>query len=550
MPPSPTFESTPLQHCPSRDPIPYPVSYPTTWYALRSSPAFRACSNCYNSSILPARLSRLFYPVVEALAGPERFCNYNTPRVKALVAAYRASTIRSSHSSSGSVSASASASGPSPGPSPSPGSESAEAISALEAHAAHRVTVPDCRLGRPVAPDERFRWHRLRGGMDACHACFADFLSASNFAHQLPRDTVAQPPTQMALCDVGNAFARRMATESGDYDEFLAALATRRSAAPCAAGGDPRSKKWFRPRDARATGIVICEECFLDSAGGTQYETLFEGVRSSQVRGTGVLVCGFGMYPALAVNFGLMIEFQDPKLFINAVESVLVNPACDPEGIRPGSPYFTLPEVQNFAVCAPCVATLVAPIVVLDPHLVRGTSAPPAGTICALNAANPRVEQYIKKISEAAEKGEPEIFLSTAAYLSVSPPCPRSTPSDAPHRWTGNGEFSACEDCARDVVLQSPLAVFMTYREAKVPGSRKCDFYSPRVRGFWGQASRGTDVMGAMKDFSAIMRHREAVHRKMVKTRDDIEGGEVEPRDMEAMEERLRSLEALWREVE
>ena len=516
MPASPAFESTPLVHCPSRDPIPYPVSYPTTWYALRTTPAFRACSNCYHSSILPSGLSHHFYPVVESIAGPERYCNYNTPRVRSLVA------------------------------SASRGDESA--VAGLEAHAAHRVTVSECRLGRAVAPEENFGWHRLRGGMDACHACYADFLSASNFAAEIPAEPIRQPPTQLALCDMGNAFSRRMATEAGDYDELLGAL-ERRNRAPRCAGPErvaAGSRAWFRPRNPRTMAMVVCEECFLDAAGGTQYETLFEAVGNAGR----MLSCGFGTYPALAVNFGLMMEFREPKLFLRAVAAVLANPPCSPEGIAAGAPYYSLPSVRNFAICEPCVASLVTPIRVLDSHLVKGKGPAPEGTICALNAANPRVEQYIKKISESAEKGEPSIFLSTASYLSTSPPCPRSNPTDGEHRWTGNGEFSACEDCARDVVLQSPLAVFMTYREAKVPGPRKCDFYSPRVRGFWGQASRASDLRGALSDFAAILRHREAVWRKMVKTRDDLDGGVVEPRDVEALEARLRDLEKLWSEVE
>lgn len=516
MPASPAFESTPLIHCPSRDPIPYPVSYPTTWYALVSTPAFRACSNCYNSSVLPAGISQLFYPVVESIAGPERFCNYNTPRVKSLVA--RASL----------------------------GDDAA--VATLEAHAAHRVTVSDCGLGRAVAPEEDFGWHRLRGGMDACHACYSDFLSASNFASLIPEETVRQPPTQLALCDVGNAFARRMATEAGDYDEFLEALGRRAKAPRCAGPEvvDAASRAWSRPRDPRVRGLAACEECFLDAAGGTQYETLFEDAGFAGR----ALACGFGTYPALAVNFGLMMEFREPRLFLQAVETVLSNPPCSPAGIPPDAPYYTLPSVRNFAICAPCVASLVRPIRVLDSHIVEGTSPVPEGTICALNAANPRVDQYIKKISESAEKGEPAIFLSTASYLSSSPPCPRSHPTDGEHRWTGNGEFSACEDCARDVVLQSPLAVFMTYREAGVPGPRRCDFYSARVRGFWGQASRAGDLRGALSDFGAIMRHREAVWRKMVKTREDLDGGVVDPGDVDALEARLQELEALWAEVE
>lgn len=515
MPPSPTFESTPLLHCPSRDPIPYPVSYPTTWYALRSTPAFRACSNCYETSILPSRLSQAFYPVVEPLAGPERFCAYNTPRVRSLVSRV---------------------------------SSPAAAAAELEGHAKKRVEVPDCKLSRPVAPEEGLEWHRLKGGMDACHACHLDFLSASVFASEVPNETVRQPPTQMALCDVGNAFARRMAAEAGDYDEFLSALRRRARVPSCVgpAGVSPSSRGWFRPRDPRAAGLVVCEECFLDAAGGTQYETLFEGARP---KGEST-ACGFGTYPALAVNFGLMMEFREPKLFLRAVESVLSYPPCDAEGIHPETPYYTLPSTPNFAICAPCAATLVAPIRVLDPYLTLSTSPLPEPTICALNAVNPRVEQYIKKISEAAEKGEAEIFLSTASYLSTSPPCPRSVPSDAPHRWTGNGAFSACEDCARDVVLQSPLAVFMTYREARVPGERKCDFYSPRVRGFWGQASRAGDLRGAMGDFGAIMRHREAVWRKMNKVREDLVGDEVRPEDVGELRGKLRELEALWAEVE
>ena len=527
---SPTFEATPLLHCPSRDPIPYPVSYPTTWYALRATPSFRACSNCYRSSILPAGLSHLFYPVVESISGPERFCNYNTPHVRALAAAAAKE-----------------------------GDEGGAAVARLEAHAAHRVAVSDCGLGRAVAPEEDFGWHRLRGGMDACHACYADFLSASNFAAEIPAETVRQPPTQLALCDVGNAFARRMATEAGDYDEFLEAL-SRRTRAPRCTGperGGAGSRRWYRPREQRARGLTVCEECFLDAAGGTQYETLFEeaggssrGAAAGSVAGGAALACGFGTYPALAVNFGLMMEFREPRLFLRAVETVLSNPPCDPLGIPPNAPYYALPTVQNFAICAPCVASLVTPIRVLDTHLVQGSPPAPEGTICALNAANPRVEQYIKKISESAEKGEPSIFLSTASYLSTSPPCPRSTPTDGAHRWTGNGQFSACEDCARDVVLQSPLAVFMTYREASVPGPRRCDFYSARVRGFWGQASRAGDLRGALSDFGAIMRHREAVWRKMIKTREDLEGGVVEPGDVPALEARLRELEALWMEVE
>lgn len=516
MPASPTFEATPLLHCPSRDPIPYPVSYPTTWYALRAAPAFRACSNCYNTSILPLGLAPSFYAVVEGLAGPERFCNYNTPRVRALAAA---------------------------------ASRDGVAVAGLEAHAKHRVGVSNCGLGRAVAPDEEFGWHRLRGGMDACHACYADFLSASSFADEIPRETIRQPPTQLALCDVGNAFARRMASEAGDYDEFLDALCRRSRTARCT-GPQPADagRVWFRPRDLRARGLAVCEECFLDAAGGTQYETLFE--EAGPPSGRAVRACGFGLFPALAVNFGLMMEFREPRLFLSAVEAVLSNPACDAAGIAPHAPYCALPSVQNFAICAPCVASLVTPIRVLDTHLVQGTAPLPEGTICALNAANPRVEQYIKKISEAAEKGEPSIFLSTASYLSTSPPCPRSTPTDGQHRWTGTGEFSACEDCARDVVLPSPLAVFMTYREAGVPGARKCDFYSARVRGFWGQASRAGDLRGALSDFGAIMRHREAVYRKMVKTRGDIEGGVVEVGDLEEVERRLGELEALWAEVE
>lgn len=516
MPPSPTFESTPLLHCPSRDPIPYPVSYPTTWYALRSTPAFRACSNCYETSILPSGLSPSFYPVVESLAGPERFCAYNTPRARALVS--RAS---------------------------SPAAAAAE----LEAHAKTRVDVSDCRLSRPVAPEEGLEWHRLRGGMDACHACHLDFLSASVFASEVPEETVRQPPTQMALCDVGSAFARRMAAEAGDYGEFLSALRRRARVASCAgpAGVSPGSRRWFRLRDPRAAGLAVCEQCFLDAAGGTQYETLFEDARPKE---GAPVACGFGTYPALAVNFGLMTEFREPKLFLRAVEAVLNHPPCDAEGIHPQTPYYTLPSTPNFAICAPCAATLVAPIRVLDPHLHLSTAPLQSPIICALNAANPRVEQYIKKISEAAEKGEAEIFLSTASYLSTSPPCPRSVPSDAPHRWTGNGAFSACEDCARDVVLQSPLAVFMTYREARVPGERRCDFYSARVRGFWGQASRAGDLRGAMGDFGAIMRHREAVWRKMVKVREDLEGGTVEGGDVEEMRGKLGELEALWAEVE
>ncbi|KAL2110050.1 hypothetical protein VUR80DRAFT_1657 [Thermomyces stellatus] len=516
MPASPTFESTPLIHCPSRDPIPYPVAYPTTWYALISTPAFRACSNCYHSSILPAGLSKLFYPIVESIAGPDRFCNYNTPRVRSLVA-------RVSLGDDG-------------------------AVKALEAHAAHRVTVSDCRLGRAVAPKENFGWHRLRGGMDACHACYSDFLSASNFATEIPAETVQQPPTQLALCDVGNAFARRMATEAGDYDEFLEALSRRTRTPHCAGTGlvSAGSRAWFRPRDPRARGLAVCEECFLDAAGGTQYETMFEEARFVKK----ALACGFGTYPALAVNFGLMMEFREPKLFLRAVDAVLSNPPCSATGILPGTPYYTLPSVQNFAICGPCFASLVAPIRVLDAHLVKGAVALPEGTICAINAANPRAEQYIKKISESAEKGEPSIFLSSVSYLSNSLPCPRSNPTDGEHKWTGNGEFSACQDCARDVVLQSPLAVFMTYREATVPGPRKCDFYSPRVREFWGQASRARDLRAALSDFGVIMRHREAVWRKMVKTREDVEAGVVEPRDVEALEARLSELEALWAEVE
>jgi hypothetical protein len=114
--------------------------------------------------------------------------------------------------------------------------------------------------------------------------------------------------------------------------------------------------------------------------------------------------------------------------------------------------------------------------------------------------------------------------------------------------------------------------MFMTYRDAVVPAPRKCDFYSPRVRLFWSQASRAPDARGALSDFNSIMRHRDAVFRKLRAAREEAERtlenhGEIfEPTTPDPAEisrwalsspnldptlrERLMQLETLWNEVE
>jgi len=481
-----TYASKPLLYCPSRDPIPYAINYPTTWYAFSNTPDFRACSNCWQNLITGSGLERHFYAVVENATTPDRFCNFNTPRVRRLVAQYQAQN------------------------------RDEKVLLQLQDHIAARVNVKPCKLESLVKPEDDFDWHRLDGGLDACHACYEDFLAGSAFAGLVTSATVKQPPSGMAMCDVGNAFCRRIASTSQDYNQFLSATAHRGHLPKCEGTSAVKaaSRNWLRPKAASLSNLLVCEKCFVDAAAGTQYQNMFEPFNLASVKAD-KLICGFGANVALKLSFGLMMEWNDTSHpFIQAAQTVLSYPPCQPSDIKSGTPWYTVNGVSSFAVCAPCMECLVRPLRLLDKHIIPGLGTPPPGTVCALNPANPRVVKYIKKLSEAAEKGQPDIFVGAVSYIATTPPCPRSDPANG-FLWTGTGVFSACSDCAREVIFETPMADLMSYRDSAFAESRKCDMYSDRVRNYWVLASRAPDPRTGLEDFHAIMQHRDAIYRNV-----------------------------------
>ncbi|CAI4214923.1 unnamed protein product [Parascedosporium putredinis] len=484
---SPTFASTPLQHCPSRDPIPYPVSYPTTWYAFEKTPDFYACSNCFERRVVPAGLQDHFYPIVETMAGPDRYCNFNTPRVKSLVSQYRIKR------------------------------KDPVILRKLEDHIAYRVLVKSCKFSSPVAPDDDFEWHRLAAGLHACHACYEDYLAPSTFARS-----------------------------AGDYDEFITAALRRIQVLPCAGPTEVpgASRKWYRPKYARARAHhlrgVLPRRRGRHPVSGNHIRAVPPAAGSPRLR--------IRRQPRLPVNFGLMMEFGETDIFTHAAEAVLTTPPCTPAGIHPGTHWYTLPGIQDFALCAACVATLVRPIQILDAHLVQGTGSPHQARPVPSTAPTPPRSVYQEDFRSRREGRAVRLPLHGRLPVHVTS-LSGGSPSSQDHRWTGTGEFSACSDCARDVVFRSPLSIFMTYRDAAVAGPRKCDFYSPRVRLFWSQASRAPDPRLALSDFNSIMRHRDAVFRKLGAARKRASGPSTRGA-RSSRPDRITQLEALWKEVE
>ncbi|KAJ2897590.1 hypothetical protein MKZ38_004544 [Zalerion maritima] len=483
-----------LRICPFR----YPISYATTWYTLPSVPDFRVCNRCYSEKLASTPFANKFVGRVEP-AGEERYCNFLTPRVHALLAACLASGDSSP----------------------------------LESYIRTRVAFKKCPGPSEIsAVDKGISWHKLdaiHGGLDACQACYNDYvvsskagatLNTSYPTHAMP---VAQAADQGWTCDMACIYAQRAARTAHTWPQLRQALEEAARQPQCE-GFKPvpaSSRQWFRLRRGVVPNFLACEACFRNYAAASDMAVNWEAVPlPGDVSGSTKMTCMLA-HPVLQFAYLLAFVEKDLAIFVRSAAEVLVSPLCRPEGIQdPSCDWYGLPQVsgKDFAVCGGCFAGLVKPWGTMDRVFTR--IPPPKASserrVCDLNLGNPRFLFWYRHLSEATEKNEPQIFVDRVVKNASLKPCPRSKPTDAGggRKWWGNDEFLACETCAVDTISGSTMEPMMRYKGTSLPGQKKCDLYSPRTRKLWSECISNPDRNAGMNTFSSKMREREMMYQQ------------------------------------
>ncbi|OJJ46405.1 hypothetical protein ASPZODRAFT_151960 [Penicilliopsis zonata CBS 506.65] len=479
---SPSTSASPITICPENDPL-YATAF---WYSIPGVPGFETCSHCYASHIRQTRWADRFHGELQAPTLTRR-CRFNTPRARQL---WSEALRRDDWAS-------------------------------VSAYWARRAQIADCQGARGLAADVGTQWfhptHRDIDGFGICAACYEDLVCGTSLAGRLTPANPGQPAGELWSCKM-TPYLRRVLLRAATHNDWVAfsvaALqAARLPACPGSAGVAASKRSWFQPVPA-IDGLVVCETCYINNVAASFMETNWVAVPAAPAftaAGWQTRVCGFSVLP-LKIACLKATQDQDYPLLWRAAKTIFSTPYCAPAGIENGTWHrLRCGQDLEFELCAQCMAGIMVPFGFGD----RFVQIPfPAGTkrLCDMNTSAPRQRDYYRKLDEAVSLGDFTCFETYARRFAGVPPCPTYNIVKGCHRWYGNDEFLACQQCWEEFVRDTPLANNLVHKGVVLPDGACCDLYSPRMRQLWMQACN----TGDLASFTAAAQHRTSVYAQTV----------------------------------
>lgn len=453
-----------LRRCPAPD----PVKFSTLWYKISSSPSFHVCPRCYSKHIQNTIFRNDFFQCLGPV-GLNIRCDFNTPRI--------ATTLW-------------------------PRALAAQTLRNFRAYVEVRSSVQPCH-GTGGVTGMAGRWFRAMNDFDMliCQACYENYVLESKFDQYFELIGSAQPRNPARICDFTVPFVKRafaVSLKSGDWDRFISASIQRRSVPSCKK--DDRtvtamSKVWYRAQ-IPTQDILICEECYLDTAAMGPFSLKFK----RYCRDTGVQVCSMGIQHMRAA-WDMAVAQGSFHIWHDAVHMMVSSPACLPSGILNGLWYSLGAGYENFDVCPSCYACLINALPIKR-HFQR-VDRPSGLRVCALNPANPRFKGYTEKLTEASLTRNISVFADYVQRTSNLYPCPRLDPTHMGVWHEGPG-FLVCELCYEDVIRGTFFAFTVQQQCNRGTTAHTCDLFSDEMRRHWYEASAKNNFA----DFEQAVNHR------------------------------------------
>lgn len=458
----------PIRFCPGQNPI----ESEQNWYRLSSAPELGVCSRCFVDLVKASSFAAQFERKRD-LSGQSRFCNFATPRSRAL---FKQACETGDFAPWRSYWQARNAIRQCPGV-------------GVDADAADGVTW--FQMADPNLPP----------GFYACAACTDDYVQAGHLAaHFTPAPS--QPQGQPRRCDLASSFSRNLVATESNWSQAASWLSYRKTLPPCsqAAEVEGTSRMWFKLRFHEFQNLSACETCYYDHVHTSIAQEHFHPTRQALPSLPGQ-VCFLGGSMPLRICFDEAKNRSNWDVFHRGATAYVRNPLCHRDGIQHGIWYSVQPALAEFDVCASCHACIFEALGY--GHWLAPKQVPPGPRLCDLNLLAPLAPIWYKKMDAAFERNDPNLMAYSVQKVLAAPACPGNTVHQG-KVWHTHDMFTCCPSCWITAPIEGTTFAHIFSDEVLVPTKLRCDFYSARVRGLWLEACVKDDIASFIK----FMQHR------------------------------------------
>ena len=482
----------PLTVCPTS---PERITFPTYWYRLPDDDGFLICTKCYEDKLCSTRFASLLRcDYLDFGPGTEATCDFNTPRIDALMRQAIASSD----------------------------------LQPLRSFAKQRMKIKSCQGVQGIRGGNDVNWFKPVNddipGFVCCEACYEDIVVGTNFVFQLVPHPQPQPADAVWSCDLAIPFLKHSLQEcarSGDWGGFAQAARHRMSLPTCVRDVPAlaSAKKWYNTvRPSPIRNMTLCEACFLDRVGWQRnVAQYFAPIAFGPHDIISNVICDFQAVPMAACSDILLPHGMLEKWHYLA-SLITSKPTCNKEGVVDGE-WYGLPDptdatrnVENFDICAACHAGWNHSADL--GHLFRRLNHPPGSSrVCDFNPSGPRYSKYIDKWNQMYFTRDPTPFIDYVSRVASLPVC-QGTRRLENANWYGDQDASLliCPCCFEEAVRGTHFASAFPLQNTPLPAAHHCSLYSSRMRNKYAEACK----QRSLTSLFGFASHREEIYEQTV----------------------------------
>ncbi|KAF2496563.1 hypothetical protein BU16DRAFT_458795 [Lophium mytilinum] len=475
---------------------PTDIAYPAFWFRTSFVPDFNVCTYCFETHIRNSQFSEMFEGTLQP-AFPSTRCNFGVPTVLRMMWSLALKTNN---------------------------------FASLKAYMERRVSLPRCYgshgvVGSTAGP-EGIKWYSPRNdqalGFVACEACYEEQVKGTSFALNFERCPRAQGPNDTWACDLSFSYMLRainLYSMANMWPSFITS-ATRRVTLPECVGLSSvktGTRSWYTTAKP-IKGAIVCEACYLDHAGLTDFEREFVSYPVDDTNRNQACNCDLWPLP-LKVSMEVARDTYNFSIFWDTFNVFSNNPPCTNEGITDGTWYTLKGGCQNFDLCITCYTGWVRALKLTQHFEPRAPAPPGTNLMCDFNAASPRFAKYINKYAEAISTPNFAAFSNYVHRVADLPIC-QTTDFVANRRWwilqnlDPRKTVHVCESCYEDAIRGTALAHILEHTPTPLPQGIMCEMYSANMRKRWITLSNSKTP--DIEAFVEYCQHRNAVYTQTV----------------------------------